>query len=288
MKKKIAYMLIGALCSIILSYGFVAYADHDSSATTEDKPTAASDTYVVPPKAVATPKPATAQPSPSEGPIKLDQLKDLEIKIAGNGLKIEIELEREQAKVESKVEINRGQDQENHLTGSEAAQFIQQLLDAVKLQENMNKQQVLNALFKHFAVEPAKVEIKIEIKLTNRLEVLKYEQEKDDDDVNAKVQNVQKEQDDQKEQLANKDQLTQKEQKKALIAKKKALQEAWQKAHKEQQAKQKQEKQFARGDRDDDHHDGKQEDEDDDDDHDGDHGQHESHDHENHDNEDED
>ena len=285
MKKKIAYMLIGALCSIILSYGFVAYADHDSAATTEDNPTAASGTYVVPPVAVATPKPA--QPSASEGPIKLDQLKDLEIKISGSGLKIEIELEREQVKVESKVEIKRGQDQENHLTGSEAAQFIQQLLDAVKLQENMNKQQILNALFKHFAVEPAKVEIKIEIKLTNRLEVLKYEQEKDDDVVNAKVQDVQKDQDDQKEQLANKDKLTQKEQKKILIAKKKALQEAWQKAHKEQQAKQKQEKQFARGDRDNDHHDGKQG-EDDEDDHDGDHGQHESHDHENHDNEDED
>ncbi len=288
MKKKIAYMLIGALCSIILSYGFVAYADHDSTVTTEDKPTAASDIYVVPPEGVATPKPATAQLSASEGPINLDQLKDLEIKIAGNGLKIEIELEREQAKVESKVEIKRGQDQENRLTGSEAAQFIQQLLDAVKLQENMNKQQVLNALFKHFAIEPATVEIKIKIKLTNRLEVMKYEQEKDDDDVNAKVQKLQKDQDDQKEQLANKVQLTQKEQKKALIAKKKALQKAWQKAHKEQQAKQKQEKQFARGDRDDDHHDGKQEDEDDDDDHDGDHGQHESHDHENHDNEHED
>ncbi len=65
-------------------------------------------------------------------------MKDLEIS-SGNGLKIEIELEREQANVESKVEINCGQDQENHLTGSQAVQFIQQLLDAVKLQENMNK-----------------------------------------------------------------------------------------------------------------------------------------------------
>ncbi|MBP3965067.1 YusW family protein [Paenibacillus lignilyticus] len=273
MKKKIAYMLIGALCSIILSYGFVAYADRDLSATTEDQPTTASDTYVVPPKATAMPKSSTTQPSASKGPIKIDQLKDLEIKIIGNGLKIEIVLEREQTNLKSKVEINRGQDQENHLTGNEAALFIQQLLDAVKLQENMSKQQVLDALFKHFAVEPAKVKIKFEIKLANRPDVLNYEQEKDADEDNAKVQNVQKKQDDQKEQIANKDQLTQKEQKKALIAKKKALQEAWQKDHKEQQAK-KHQKQFDRGDRDDDH--------------DGDQGHHESHDHEDHDYEDED
>lgn len=197
---------------------------------------------------------ATAQPSASEAPIQLEQLKALDIKMDSDNVKIKIELEKEESKTESKVEIKLGEDQNKYLTGSEATQFIQQLLAALKLQANMDKQQVMDALFKYFAVEPAKVELEIEIKMKDRPDELKFKEEKDDDDDDAKVQTVQSTvQDNQKAQLATNDQLTKQEQKKALIAQKKALQQAWQKAHKEQQAKKQQQKQLVRSDRDHDH-----------------------------------
>lgn len=302
MKKKISYMLIGALSTVILSYGVVAYADYDSSATKEDKP-AASVSYVVPSKtAEAEVKAATAQPSASEAPIQLEQLKALDLKMEGNNVKIRIELEKEESKTESKVEIKIGEDQKKYLTGSEATQFIQQLLAALKLQANMDKQQVMDALFKHFAVEPAKVELNIHIKMKDRPDELKFKEEKDDDDDNddAKVQTVQSTvqtvpstvqtvQDNEKAQLATNDQLAKQEQKKALIAQKKALQQAWQKAHKEEQAKKKQQKQLVRSDRDHAQNKSQKDDEDDDDqgeDHgdDGHHGGH--HEHEEHNKED--
>ncbi|ACT03149.1 YusW family protein [Paenibacillus sp. JDR-2] len=289
MKKKISYILIGAICSSILSYGLVAYADNDSSATKEDN-RAASDTYVVPSKAdEAVVKLASAQPSNSETPIQLEQLKALDLKIDGDNVKVKIELEKEESKTESKVEIKIAEDRKQYLTGDEATQFIQQLLAAIKIQANMDKQQVMDALFTHFAVEPAKVELNIDIKLKDRPEELKFKEEKDEDaDVEAdkddtKVQTMQSNvQENQKAQLAANDQPTKQEQKKALIAQKKALQQAWQKAHKEQQEKKKQQKQLNRSDRDHDQNKGQKGDEDDDDqgedhDRDGDHGKHQEH-----------
>ncbi|WP_336774324.1 YusW family protein [Paenibacillus sp. MMO-58] len=301
MKKKISYILIGALSTIMLSYGVVAYADYDSSATKEVN-RAASDTYVVPSKtaAAAVIKPASAQPSTSEAPIQLEQLKALELKIDGNNVKVKIELDTEEAKTDSKVEIKIGEDQKKYLTGNEATQFIQQLLAVLKLQADMDKQQVMDALFTHFAVEPAKVEMNIDIKWKDRPEELKFKDEKDDDAEfedddeaekdDAKAQTVKSTvQDNQKAQLAANDQSAKQEQKKALIAQKKALQQAWQKAHKEEQEKKKQQKQLNRSDRDHGQNKGQKGDEDEDDqgeghDHDGDHGKHQEH--EEHDDED--
>ncbi|WP_435164797.1 YusW family protein [Paenibacillus glycanilyticus] len=298
MKKKISYILIGALSTIMLSYGVVAYADYDSSAIKEDN-RAASDSYVVPSKtAAAEVKLASAQPTASEAPIQLDQLKALELKIEGNNVKVKIKLEKEEAKTESKVEIKIGEDQKKYLTGNEATQFIEQLLAALKLQANMDKQQVMDALFTHFAVEPAKVDMNIDMKWKDRSEELKFKDEKDDADVDAddeadkdetEAQTVKSTvQHNQKAQLAAKEQSAKQEQKKALIAQKKALQQAWQKAHKEQQEKKKQQKQLNRSDRDHDQNKGQKDDEDDNDQgedhgHDGNHGkhqEHEEHDHE--------
>ncbi|WP_164775486.1 YusW family protein [Paenibacillus glycanilyticus] len=294
MKKKISYILIGALSTIMLSYGVVAYADYDSSAIKEDN-RAASDSYVVPSKtAEAEVKFASAQPTASEAPIQLDQLKALELKIDGNNVKVKIELEKEEAKTESKVEIKIGEDQKKYLTGNEATQFIEQLLAALKLQANMDKQQVMDALFTHFAVEPAKVDMNIDMKWKDRSEELKFKDEKDDADDEADKDETEAQtvkstvQHNQKAQLAAKEQSVKQEQKKALIAQKKALQQAWQKAHKEQQEKKKQQKQLNRSDRDHDQNKGQKDDEDDDDQgedhgHDGNHGkhqEHEEHDHE--------
>ncbi|SFJ16490.1 YusW-like protein [Paenibacillus sp. UNC496MF] len=279
MKKKISYMLIGALCALMLSYGFVAYADHDSSALAEDRP-AASGTYVVPSESdAAAVTPAPAQTRAGEAPIQLEQLKALDIKIAGNNAKIKIELEKEEPKSESKVELKRG-DRKQYLTGSEATAFIRQLLAALKLQADMDRQQIADALVKRFAVEPAGVEVKFDIKLKDRPDELKFKAEKDDDDDDAA--NVQALQatvhPSGKDRLAANNQPTTQAQKKALIARKKALQQAWQKAHKEQQAKKQQQKQRVRGDRDDDHDNGQKHGEDkhdqgEDNDHGGDHGQ---------------
>ncbi|WP_201007558.1 YusW family protein [Paenibacillus glycanilyticus] len=288
MKKKISYILIGALSTIMLSYGVVAYADYDSSAIKEDN-RAASDSYVVPSKtAAAEVKLASAQPTASEAPIQLDQLKALELKIDGNNVKVKIELEKEEAKTESKVEIKIGGDQKKYLTGNEATQFIEQLLAALKLQANMDKQQVMDALFTHFAVEPAKVDVNIDMKWKDRSEELKFKDEKDDADDEADKDETEAQtvkstvQDNQKAQLAAKEQSAKQEQKKALIAQKKALQQAWQKAHKEQQEKKKQQKQLNRSDRDHDQNKGQKDDEDDDDQgedhgHDGNHGKHQEH-----------
>ncbi|REE69621.1 YusW-like protein [Paenibacillus taihuensis] len=313
MKKKIAYMLIGAMCAIIMSYGFVAYADQNSSTTTEDnKTTTASDTYVVPTKAEAaalaaattTTTTASVQPkaTANAAPITLDKVKKLEMKIAGTNISIKIELKHEDAKTESTVEINRGKKQEKQLTGTEAAQFIQQLLAALNLQANMNKQQVADVLFNHFEVEPAKVELKLEIKTVNQPTEIKVVHEKDDEDGDkdedkdkdkdrdddgdkaklASLPVVKSTSDVAQKQAAKTAQLTKQAEKKALIAKKKALQEAWKKAHKEQQATKKQQQKLERGDRDGDHHDGNNQG-DEDDDHDDDHGDHEGHGHEGHD-----
>lgn len=302
MKKKISYMLIGAICTTILSYGFVAYADHASTTGTEDKPTTASDTYVVPSKAdAAALKAASVQPKATEGPVTLDQLKEMEMKISGSNISIKIELKKDEEKAESKVEVKRGKDQEKRLTGAEAIQFIQQLLASLKLQANMNPQQLTDALSKHFAVEPAKVELKLEIKMVNQPAEIKvvHEKEEADEDKDkdkdedkdaakaklAALPAAKSDQAAQNNEVEKNDQLTKQAQKKALIAQKKALQKAWIQAHKEQQAKKKQQQKLERGDRDDDHHDGKKDDEDDDD---NDQGNNHGHGHEDHDDEDED
>ncbi|TCM97779.1 YusW-like protein [Paenibacillus sp. BK033] len=284
MKKKISYILIGAISTIMLSYGVVAYADYDASAAQEDKPTI-SDSSVVPSKTDAAVKLAAAQPGTSTAPIQLEQLKELELKIEGNNVKVKIELEEEQAQTESKVEIKIGEGQKQYLTGSEATSFIQQLLTALNLQANMDKQQVMDALYKHFAVDPAKVELEIDIKMKNRPDELKFKEEKDDDadhgDDAAKVQPVQSTVQDKKAQAATDDQHTKQEQKKALIAQKKALQQAWQKAHKEQQEKKKQQTQLVRSDREHGQNNGQKGSHDDDQgenrDHDGNHGKHQEH-----------
>ncbi|MCD9025046.1 YusW family protein [Cohnella silvisoli] len=207
MKKKIAYMLIGALCSITLTYGFVAFADKLETPSTMKDPTVVSETakqQIVKSNEVS----ITLIPSPSqsqsdlntisttnslnanEESFKLDQLRKLEIKINQNGLKVKIELKRENAKIESEVKIEKTGDHDSHLEGSKANQYIQQLLGSIGLNETISKQEFVDALLKKLAIDPVQAKIKVELKWNDQSSELKYEQ--DDKDKDQKVQKVRK------------------------------------------------------------------------------------------------
>ncbi|MFC5471270.1 YusW family protein [Cohnella suwonensis] len=207
MKKKIAYMLIGALCSITLTYGFVAFADKLETPSTVKDPTVVSEPakqQIVKSNEVT----ITLIPSPSQNQsdftatsttntininvesFKFDQIRKLKIKINQKGLKVKIEHKRENAKIESEVEIEKSGDQDSHLEGSAADQYIQQLLGSIGLNETMSKQEFVDALLKKLDIDPVQAKIKVELKWNDPSSELKYEQ--DDKDKDQKDQKVRK------------------------------------------------------------------------------------------------
>ncbi|WP_167747235.1 YusW family protein [Cohnella luojiensis] len=222
MKKKIAYMLIGALCSITLTYGFVAFADQLETPSTVKDPTVVSETakqqiakanevsitlIPSPSQSHANEVSITLIPSPSqshstntlktiEESFKLDQMRKLEIKINQNGLKVKIKLKRENAKIDSEVEIEKIGDHNSHLEGSEADQYIQQLLGSIGLNKTMSKQEFADALLKKFDIDPGQAEIKVKLKWNNQSSELEYEQD-DKDKEDQKFQKVRKKHKDQ-------------------------------------------------------------------------------------------
>ncbi|WP_308639758.1 YusW family protein [Paenibacillus silvisoli] len=225
MKKKIAYIMIGAMCTLVLSYGVVAFADQ---ADTSEKDAAAPKSVTVTTTAQSQQlnelieKFTKATDSSVNGTFKLDQIKEMEIELKGSHLKLKIELEKEEEAVKYEVEIEQKDEKEVHLKGDKAKQFITQLLAAIGLNESMSKQQFVDALYKKLAVEPAQAVTTLELKWKS-----------DDDKEVKKSEEIKKAQ--AAQEIKAKQALLEQKAKQAQQAK--AAQEAQKKAKAEQKAK---------------------------------------------------
>jgi hypothetical protein len=185
---KIGYIMIGAICSTMLTYGYVAFADRLEP---HDAPTSGIRLVSVTSPGQTEPVPLpTPSPVPGlvakEDPI-LGHLDKAKIKVNEKGLKVDIELKREKTESESQVEVERAGQAKLQLKGIEADQYVSQLLSKMGWNETMTEQQFLVALFKVLAINPVQANINIEIKVSEHPSEIKYtkvdkeDEDKDDD-----------------------------------------------------------------------------------------------------------